>query len=412
MILGLLSWMAGLGGCAMCGACYDECYPGNPNCGEPTGCWGPRAGSVRAMETLLEETTSTSHSHGQKSSSGFLASESRDSSSANPKSPSARWAQQPKTPSGVPAPSSAGQRPEKMARHPRADQAAFAPPASWQPLPCRKSLSGGDVPTSTQQLGPNGLSSPAPRTRYPPSATPFGNLEGAPGPFSFLNYWLGQPPPTQPGQKKIYSPYCSGDVPFGVPGRYSSGQSSTAMARSTRSVSVDSRKSPGRPVAVGPGLVVSQRSSWGPGSQPVGGSENLPVSSPPSASAQLATPSQRMGQIPPKGPLGGQAGPHQPIARTGSVPPAGVPPEVWAAIPPEDRPTARILSITDRKLQPAANPSEPTSTNSSAATTNSPPSATPIARTEVALGGGGFDLASSGGLQWLPAAPLPPQPAP
>ena len=81
------------------------------------------------------------------------------------------------------------------------------------------------------------------------------------------------------------------------------------------------------------------------------------------------------------------------------MPPAGVPPEVWAAIPPEDRATAQILSITDRKLEPAPNPPEPSSGVGSSGT-------------EVASRGDVSGTGNSGGLQWLPAAPLPPNPSP
>ena len=81
------------------------------------------------------------------------------------------------------------------------------------------------------------------------------------------------------------------------------------------------------------------------------------------------------------------------------MPPPGVPPEVWAAIPPEDRATAQILSITDRKLEPAPNPPEPSSNATSSSV-------------EVGSRGEATGTSHSWGLQWLPAAPAVPAPSP
>jgi hypothetical protein len=511
--LGVLICVAGLAGCAMCGACYDECYPGYPSCGDPTGCRGPRAGSIRAMGTMLEEAgpaypqlgeRSPSTPAGQTGSppgspspgtanrqeglrwadrSAPAGASSRPFASGQPRQqvlsgPSGQaspqpasnassgqppWQQGPIPPSsvsfrqeagsGVPAsahpfpPSSANPVPPPSAKSLSPSSANPIPPSAHG-LPRGKSTSNLPVPGAGESVWPPGYSG-----GYPTGGTyPTYPGGSALGPLSFLSQWLFGPPPTYPGQKTGYFPGPSFPGPSAgrMSGGYSASEGNVPMARPGRSIPgatpqgsvlrspassgriAQRGQVPGQPgsdgaVALqGGGATPTNRPAGqpAPGSENLRGSQNqagpqLPEKEPVTGSVKAPGTLRSSQNQAASGPAGlwaspvarayqrryvpGQSGSAFGAARSASggpgMPPAGVPPEVWAAIPPEDRATAQILSITDRKLEPAPNPPEPSSSVGSSPT-------------EVASRGEVSSTGNSGGLQWLPAAPVPPATAP
>jgi len=362
VILGFLSVVAGLAGCAMCGACYDECYPGFTGSCEGTPCRGPRAGSIRAMGPMVEEEIPAGEVLGQGAAPAEGRQAERTASPApsrNRNAEGVRWANR------------------------AADGAAAAPPSYPQNISQGKPFSTRTSPVP----GPTGRPS-APSGRAGQAGTYLG------GPLSFLSHWQPQPPQTFPGQPAPYSqrtspsylPYRQQPAPSASPsGVYSSRQSGGAMM-ARRGPAVGMAASRGHGVN-GPAAVAGQQSV--PSQNPPVVSQT-PGVSPQAGPSPVGQPNVRVAQGPRTGQFPGQGFSARAVPRASGPPAGAIPPDVWAAIPPEDRQTAQILSITDRKMEPAPNPPEP-------APSPAPQPASPSPSSEA-----------SSGLQWLPAAPLPP----
>ncbi len=390
LVVGILLWAGVLTGCAMCGACYDECYPGYPGWGDPMGCWGPRAGSIRAMGPVGDQAGRPSSLLGQGTDS--ISSQERGKLASSPQDASLRRAERPTTASGGNSPVGPGAPVANFPRHGPAHPPNPSLGAFSGALPSRKPMGNPGWPSPGQAGWPAAAGPYQPPGTYPAHAGFWS------GPLSFLSYWFFQPPQTQTLQKNLYP---SGTVASRMAWGSSSGGPSAGPARFSPPAS--------------PGTLVP------PGTQ-AGGSKAFKSGGLGSANPTLHSPGKSFGfqnqvGVPPAGVLatgGGQgSGKGQwpsGYATAKSVPPGagsrpmGVPPEVWAAIPPEDRPTAQILSITDRKLE--AGPDASGLDSSSSNLVNSHP---PM---EVAYGEAGSGSGNDGGLQWLPAAPLPPGSAP
>lgn len=355
----LAGWLVALAGCAMCGACYDECYPGYPGTGVGGDCQGPRAGSVRAMGIAKD---------GDPSVVGQFPSDYPEEQSQALETRS----QQEVAPDGETPPNG---------------PMAFGPAPQWkgaargysaagnlsQPIP-----SGGRVPNrSGQYLA--GVGVPA---RDPSQV----------GPLGWLTYWLTTPPHKRPQQRS-----------FGqrlAPGSYSFRQTNP-MGRDTRATiplaneaGVVARNAPGIPGRSSPGASAISYSTPQDTRSMAGGEKVSAVPSPRGMlfkggrPLQVAEGTRRGRWSWPTSTSASRSGP-------GSQPPAGIPADVWAAIPPEDRATAQILSITDRKLEPGGAPAEGSSLVGGSGSGG-----------QGSLGEPG--PLSSDGLQWLPVAPWPP----
>jgi len=343
VLLGFWVCVAGLGGCAMCGACYDDCYPGYLGSCEGTACRGPRAGSIRAMGPVLEEEISP-----------------------------AEMARQNAPPSGSPEPNGMASLPSQSSKEAEGSRWAnrAAGPASAVSPPASRSFPQGK-PFSTHGGQRAGRSAwpPGPSAPYPSHMPP------AAGPFSLLSHWWPQPPQTLPGQQ---APYPQTGPSGGTRGYPASGQGMAMMARNS---------SAGTTSSSGPA-----RNGPPTGGGPQGGlSQKLPMVSPNQAVAgQVGQPGIRMAQTPRFSQhfsAPGSSG--QPASGTSRTAVGPIPPDVWAAIPPEDRPTAQLLSITDRKAEPPRNPPETSPISAPQPTSQSSSTANPS------------------NLEWLPPAPLP-----
>lgn len=329
--------LAGLGGCAMCGACYDDCYPGYLGSCQGTACRGPRAGSIRALEGVAQEDILPTVPSGSVSA-----------------------------PSGTSFPEGVSSPPQdiqgtRMATRPMPGLTMPSQPSSGN-LPQGK-------PFSTHPSRSGGQATWPPSARYPGQNAP------TPGsPLNLLSHWWPQPPQAPAGRQGRNSP---GRVsPWGMPSGYPAQQRSPSSQPRGSSVGMSAQE-----VASGNMPSVDANPQAVPTQNMPMPSQNMGMRRQPVQGGVRVAQAPRSGQAPAPGYSSGGV-----ARRSASPQEASVPPDVWAAIPPEDRATAQILSITDRKAEPTPNQAENASGRSSEGSAPANPSQ----------------------LEWLPAAPLPP----